>query len=163
MVSGTKRLEDTSSALLQLEKGDEPLWRRHTFALEQLVLCGGELRAYVDQRVEGDPGPQIDAIAWVGENIFRVLTEGAMVWIAKVAASTVTSVFETDVRLGYFRDEIGFGQQTVRLTLRLPEGLRRDETDTGIWQVDLRTSLNERGALECAAPFIGGPVTTGDD
>ncbi len=163
MMSGAKRPEDTSSALSQLEKGDEPLWKRHTFALEQLVLRDGELMAYVDQRVEGDPGPRIDAIAWVGENIFRVVTEGTMVWIAKVAASTVTSVFEIDVRLGYFRDDMGFGQQTVQLTLRLPEGLQRDETDTGIWQVDLRTSLSERRAVECVAPFIGGPSTTGDD
>jgi hypothetical protein len=131
----------------------------HLAVLEEVVVAGQEVKAYVDRWVPSDEGNVIDALVWVGGNVYRVVT-GNTAWIGRVAENEVGSVaLELDLIKKEMKGEGSWGTTTFLLSVVLPAALRWSAAEDGVWSLDLRPQLSQEDALRVAAQFMGRPAT----
>ena len=129
----------------------------HLAVLEEVVVGGREVRAYVDRWVPTNEGEAIDALVWVEGSIYRVVT-GASAWIGRVPENEVGSAaLELDLAKKEIKGEGSWGTTRFLLSVELPPALRWSAEEDTVWSLDLRSQLSKEDALRAAAPFMGRP------
>jgi hypothetical protein len=130
----------------------------HLAVLEEVVVAGREVRAYVDRWVPSDKGTAIDALVWVEGSIYRVVTSDTA-WIRRVADAEVGRAgLELDLVKREIKGEGSWGTATFLLSIELPAALRWGATEDSVWSLDLHPTLSQEDALRVAAPFMSLPT-----